>query len=514
MPALKAPPMTTLPPVHLAVMQPAGYVHSLGLVDQARYVRYQLRRFGADVTLAKNRLREDAVNIVFGAHLGFPEEGQHRHACLFFNLEQLGQGGARVSADYLRLLRRSAVVDYDPANVASYCDDPKDVPVVPLLHAPYLEDAGTPRLEDRPIDLLFFGSMNPRRRAFIERVEACGVSVSQFDHPIYGAERDHFICQAKAVLSCHFYESSQFEQARASLCLSLGTPLISERLAATQAPAAYEDAVFWLGDGEIEPFFRERFGRPEYFDAARAQLASFRGHDPVEAYADLLAFAVGFHEGHGRTRPAEPWRPRQLNLGSGRDYKPGWLNVDVLDRAEPDLVLDLAQPLQLPIEQPTRHGGHVLLAEGSLDRICANNVIEQVRDLPLLMTHALALLKDGGEIEIQTPYEKALTAWQDPASLRAMNENSWVYFTEWFWTLGWFTHRFEMTQSCWIDSQLQPCGKELAAFMRVTLRRTPTSPRERTLARAQRADFGGIDDDWPWPVGVPAALPAQTLAAA
>jgi len=63
--------MTKLPNIHLCIQQPLGYVHSLGLLDQARYFRYQFRRLGAEVSLAKNRLRHDAVNLVFGAHLGF-----------------------------------------------------------------------------------------------------------------------------------------------------------------------------------------------------------------------------------------------------------------------------------------------------------------------------------------------------------------------------------------------------------------------------------------------------------
>ena len=110
---------TPLPPIHITLMQPAGYVHSLGLLDQARYVRYQLRRLGATVTLAKNRLREDSLNIVFGAHLGFPEDWCRRHACIFINLEQLGDGGAAVSEAYMKLLRSSAVADYDASNVAA-----------------------------------------------------------------------------------------------------------------------------------------------------------------------------------------------------------------------------------------------------------------------------------------------------------------------------------------------------------------------------------------------------------
>lgn len=495
--------MAHLPPVHITLMQPAGYVHSLGLLDQARYVRYQLRRLGASVTLAKNRLREDAVNIVFGAHLGFPPDWRRRHACIFFNLEQLGSGGAAVSEAYLQLLRTSAVADYDAANVAAYATDAADVPVLPFLHAPYLASADAMPLEERPIDLLFFGSMNARRRAFIDRVEAAGVSVALFDHPLYGDERDAYIRQSKAVLNCSFYDSARFEQARVFHCLSLGTPVISEDRIDAHAPAAYGDSVFWIdpsGDA-LETFFGQHFATAAFFDEARRRVAAFRDHDPVEHYADLLSFAVGFKQGHGINRlgsgDAGVWRPTQINLGSGKDYRPGWLNLDVQARAEPDAVLDLGQPLTLPLRIDSRYGGQIELNAGSVDTLYANNVLEHVPDLCTLMTNVLTLLKDGGRIEIEVPYEHAPSAWQDPTHLRAMNENSWIYYCEWFWYLGWFEHRFELRASSYLDSRLKPCAKEAASFMRVVLHKVETTPRERTNARTMQAELRLPDDALP-----------------
>jgi SAM-dependent methyltransferase len=487
----------TTPAIHLAIIQPDGYVHSLGFLDQARYFRHQFRRLGARVTMAKNRLREDAVNFVFGAHLGFPADWQQRHACVFVNLEQLGQGGATVSADYLELLKRSAVVDYDAANVAAYAQDPADVPIVSFGYAAYLDKPALP-LEERPIDLLFFGSMNPRRQQFIARVEAAGFNVATFDSPVYGPERDAFIASAKAVLNCHFYETNRFEQARAFHCLSLGTPVISEYGPHTDPAPAFADSVLWLPE-EVEEWFRQHFAQPQFYDEARRLLAQFRSgdeaHDPLGQYADLLAFAAGFEQGFASIREAGPWRPRAINLGSGKDYKPGWLNIDILDRAQPDLVLDLGQPVTLPYAAPTQMGGTVRLDAGSLELIYANNVLEHVPDLPMLMGNALALLKEDGLFSIEVPYEKSLTAWQDPTHLRALNENSWLYYTDWFWYLGWFEHRFEIAQSQWLDANVQPCAKDKAAFMRVALRKVATTPRERTTARTMRADFGGLDAD-------------------
>lgn len=485
-----------LPNVHIAIMQPVGYVHSLAFLDPARFIRYQLRRFGVDVTIATNRLREDAVNLVLGAHLGFPPEWRERHACLFVNLEQLGPGGAQVSADYLKLLKTSGVVDYDLANVGAYGADPADVPLIPFRHAPYLEKAETEALalEDRPIDLLFFGSVNERRKRLIERIEACGLQVAMFDQPLYAEERDQYIRRAKAVLNCHFYESATFEQVRAFHCLSLGTPVISERCAQTRPDAAFEQAITWFDERSLKTFFSETFGSAAFFQRARQQLQAWKRHDPVEAYADLMAFASGYYQGHVQGRSEQPWRPTQVNLGSGKDYKPGWLNLDVIDRAEPDLVLDLGKPQDFPVKAVTRFGTETVLEAGSLDKVYANNVLEHVPDLPCLMTNVLTLLKEGGEIEIEVPYEKALTAWQDPTHIRAMNENSWIYYIEWFWYLGWFEHRFEMKQSTWLDQGLQPCDRDEAAFMRLVLEKVETTAAERTVARTMRADLGVPND--------------------
>ena len=137
-----------------------------------------------------------------------------RYACIFVNLEQLGRGGAAVSADYMTLLKSSAVVDYDADNLAAYAQDPQDVMIVPFLHAPYLAPAEPIPLEQRPIDLLFIGSMNERRKRLIERIESTGVQVSVFDGALYGPERDAYIAASKAVLNAHFYETSRFEQAQ------------------------------------------------------------------------------------------------------------------------------------------------------------------------------------------------------------------------------------------------------------------------------------------------------------
>jgi hypothetical protein len=481
--------------IHLSIMQPAGYVHSQGFLDQARYARHQFRRLGAEVTIGKNRLRENSVNIVFGAHLGFSAALLERYTCVFFNLEQLGAGGAKISADYLALLRNTHTIDYDERNLAAYGRDPSQVPVVSFQWAPYLAAPASVPLDQRPIDLLFFGSVNNRRQALFDRIEACGVNVSRFDHPLYSEERDEFIRQSKAVFNCHFYETSRFEQARAFHTLSLGTPLISERTVLTFPPAAFEDAVTWVAEDNVESFFKDQFMTPQWQAQAQAQLHAFAATDPCEQWEVAYGYCEALWRHTEAEREHAVWRPRVMNLGSGKDYKLGWLNVDVLARAQPDLVIDLGRPVSLPLQARTLSGGQVRLEANSLDGIYANNVLEHVPDLICLMTNLLALLKVEGELEVEVPYEKAASAWQDPTHLRAMNRNSWQYYTGWFWYLGWFEHRFDLTHFQWLDDRLQPCEEANASFMKARLRKISTTPLERSVARTMMADFGNISAD-------------------
>lgn len=483
-----------LRPVHICIVQPLGYIHSLVFLDQARYLRHQFRRFGVDVSLAKNRLRHDAVNIVFGAHLGFDADLRKRYSCIFFNLEQMGPGGAKLSANYLQLLGTSAAFDYDAGNPQHYTRFPEDVPILSFGHAPYLEPSQLP-FNERPIDMLFIGSMNDRRRRVIAEVEAAGAAVTVLEGALYGPERDELIRSAKAVLNCHYYESARFEQSRAFQCLSLGAAFVSERLPGAEPAPQFEDAVFWVPEGGWGHFVRTQLHAENFESRTRQMIQAFSEHDLTEVYADALAFAQAYSNTHLATLPTDPWQPQRLHIGSGKDYRAGWLNVDILASARPDVLLDLAKPHDWPMRLRSDTVGDVLLGPDSLSLVYANNVLEHVPDLPTLMGNCLTLLQEGGRMEIEVPYEHANTAWQDPTHIRAMNESSWIYYADWFWYLGWFEHRFHVASFSYLDAALKECSKESAHFMRVALVKQATTLAERMTARTMQAEFGGIPDD-------------------
>lgn len=106
----------------------------------------------------------------------------------------------------------------------------------------------------------------------------------------------------------------------------------------------------------------------------------------------------------------------------------------------------------------TRRFGDFLLEQGAFDLIVAYDVLEHLPDLVAAMTSCLSLLKEGGEMHIQVPYDLSFGAWQDPTHVRAFNERSWLYYTDWHWYLGWKTERFHLEKQQFV---LSPVGKAL-----------------------------------------------------
>ena len=149
-----------------------------------------------------------------------------------------------------------------------------------------------------------------------------------------------------------------------------------------------------------------------------------------------------------------------LNLGSGKDFRPDAFNIDIDDSWAPDAVLDLSavDVAQGGVTLKTQRFGLVTLEPGCFDRIVANDVLEHVPDLMKLMTACLALLRMGGRFEISVPYDLSFGAWQDPTHVRAFNERSWLYYTDWFWYMGWDQARFGLEHLQFVPS---PFGENL-----------------------------------------------------
>ena len=105
--------------------------------------------------------------------------------------------------------------------------------------------------------------------------------------------------------------------------------------------------------------------------------------------------------------------PKKINLGSGKDYRRDYLNIDINDYWSPDIVADISGVFLQNGSRTftTKRFGDVTVANDSFDEIIATDVLEHVADLVTTMTNCLNLLRTGGVFNILVPYDLSYGAW-------------------------------------------------------------------------------------------------------
>jgi len=214
----------------VCLIQPANYVHSQGLLEVCQLLCCSLESIGLPCRFQTNRIEPDAINIVVGYHLLDPPAAARLAAArlILYQLEQLSDREGWFSREREAVLRAAwAIWDYSPENVAFLKNRgfPR-VEYLPLGFHPALRRILHPEDSDRNIDVLFYGSLNPRRAAILEALRRQCRAHALFG--VYGETRDRYIARARILLNIHFYQAAILEQVRLAYLLNNECFVISE----------------------------------------------------------------------------------------------------------------------------------------------------------------------------------------------------------------------------------------------------------------------------------------------
>lgn len=525
-----APPAPARPKITVLNVQPPGYVHSPALDPLLDVLVDGLAALDYDVDTASLPDGLTGQVIVIGAHL-LPRLPNWQNALppgtIIYNTEHTASDW--ITGDYLTLMRAHTVWDYSSDNakaVAVLLGKP--VQYVPFGYMPCL--ANVVQTVTKDIDVLFYGSMNDRRHAVLEKLTAMGLKV-KVTFGVYGLALDDLIARAKVVLNIHFYLPGRLEILRVGYLMANQQAVLSERnegegldvdLTGGFCAVPYEKLVqtcAGLVDNAVERKFYalagfRAFSTRSEADTLRDALAATKvqedrriegfsaavqvgGYVPpvptFEIEVDPVTMPKPRYNTSTETRlfaPPENTAPTHLIIGSGKTYDPLALNLDIDRRWKPDVVGDISAHYLVGMGQ---------LTPGHFTRITATHVFEHVRDLIQAMTNCLTLLAIDGELHITVPYDLSYGAWQDPTHVRAFNERSWWYYTDWHWYLHWDEYRFDQV-SCLFVGQT-PLHEVFQVYdnldprlrnprwideMQVVLRKRALTPEEIALGIAQR----------------------------
>jgi hypothetical protein len=169
-----------------------------------------------------------AYAIIFNAHRLEASVVLPRNA-IIFNAEQLTQvepWAKDAWQQYEDFLQPYVVWDYSETNVAHLrAKGGKHVVHCPLGYYPGLSCITPAPVED--IDVLFYGSLNERRKKLLVKLQLARLKVHQV-FGVYGAERDELIARSKVILNAHFYPNPIFEIFRCSYLFANRKCVVSE----------------------------------------------------------------------------------------------------------------------------------------------------------------------------------------------------------------------------------------------------------------------------------------------
>ncbi len=379
---------------------------------------------------------------------------------IIYNFEQLSDTSHWNTPAQRALLGGFQVWDYSQRNVdylkrQSPRFDPK---LVPLGFSGKLSRIQKADLQD--IDVLFYGSVNGRRRRILDDLEVAELNVVQL-FKVYGEQRDAYIARAKIVLNLHFFDTQIFEIARVSYLLANRKAVVSEIGPDTEIDGDLGDALAFAKYQDLVQTCVDLV----HDDAARADLeeagyAAFSAREEFKILEPILKEepVPNMQTAHVTASPLAETIPASLNIGSGKDFRHDCVNLDYLGKWDPDIVTDLSRTDLIGTSFETDRFGALELQKNMFDTIICNDVVEHIPDLVSAMTNCLDLLCVGGKMNILVPYDLSFGAWQDPTHVRAFNERSWLYYTDWYWYLGWSEARFHLRK---MDFNLSTVGQTL-----------------------------------------------------
>lgn len=465
---------------NITMIKPEGYVHASAFDEIGETLLFGLQELSLNAKLSINAIDSEARNIILGANLLQPAAfAQLPKDTIIYNFEQLGNKSVWDTPELRWLLSNFQVWDYSKENLQylETLDMGHDPKFAPLGYCEQLNRIQ--KAEHQDIDVLFYGCINERRKMVLESLREAGLNVVHL-HGVFGEERDAHISRAKVVLNVHFYDSKIFETARVSYLLANKKAVVSEvgpdtlvasELREAMALVPYEDLVTTCvelvnNDGkraEMETAGFTAFSTMKESDILTDLVLDGKAAPkpvakPVAEAAAPAAPAPERPKAKAKDAKSAMTLPRTLNMGSGKDFRKDCVNLDYSDYWSPDIVTDLSRKDLIGTRFDSDRFGEITLQEGMFDKIICNDVIEHIPDLVSAMTNCMNMMSVGGHFEILVPYDLSFGAWQDPTHIRAFNENSWLYYTDWHWYLGWKEHRFDTKK---LTYNLNAIGRKL-----------------------------------------------------
>jgi len=105
---------------------------------------------------------------------------------------------------------------------------------------------------------------------------------------------------------------------------------------------------------------------------------------------------------------------KKIHLGCGVDYKKGWINCDISEEVNPDMIVDLEEKLPF--------------IDNSIDEVIINHALEHVTNFIQCIHELHRICKNGSIIKIKVPFYSSWGQFNDPTHVRFFTPFTFDYF--------------------------------------------------------------------------------------
>ncbi|MBQ9537286.1 MAG: hypothetical protein IJU79_05815 [Desulfovibrionaceae bacterium] len=414
--------------------------------DMVLPLYYSLQKLGYTVYIKLNQIINDATNII----IGFQDAPYDTNLDIFpndtiiYNSEQIGIKGSKGCRSHLiRACQKFILWDYSEENIKRFNElGIRDAFYVPLGFCSEMQRINSSYPQD--IDIGFYGAINPYRKKIIDALHNSGIKIYIHTNTNY-IDRDCFIARCKMVLNMHQFRPGIQEIVRLGYLWANKKCVLCEKNSDTSIVEIYSDACFYAAyENLVDTAIRSL----KYPDLIAAQAEKGYNIFKQTSYVEILDSIV---EASG---PRPVALPKILNIGHGNLFRYDAINIDIKNKFNSDIDLDISKKLDSKIKYQTVRFGSISLTDCMFDKITVENTLEHVTDLITTMTNLLNLLNIGGELHIKVPYDLSYGAWQDPTNVRVFNEKSWMYYTDLYWYINWRETKFDLISLSYVCSEL------------------------------------------------------------
>lgn len=227
---------------NICLVKPDNYIHAHAFLELGELIYYSLQELGAEANIGFNKIDPSYKNIIIGCHLLPPELiPKLPDPTVILNTEQIYTDPSPWNDTILSWVKKFEVWDYSARNIENF----KKLGIEDVKHFKIGFQKELVRLnqfKEKDIDVLFYGSINERRKSVLDQLMKSGLKVKTL-FGVYGKERDEWIERSKLVLNLHFYETEIFEIIRVFYLMTNSVAIVGEVNATTSIDEMYSNGI-------------------------------------------------------------------------------------------------------------------------------------------------------------------------------------------------------------------------------------------------------------------------------